>query len=159
MLILKIIFIVILIKPSNFLVGNPDNSQLYIIDFGNARKFRSSRTGKHIKNTKNNSVFGSLLFLSINAFKGIIQTRKDDLESLGLVIIYLHKGSLPWSEIKSSNIYQSWDKVETIRKIISNESICRGMPKEMNTYMNYNIKRNYSNINQKIHRQEVKIKR
>ena len=125
------------IKPTNFLVGNPDNSQLYLIDFGNAKKFRSSRTGKHIKNNKSNSVFGSLLFLSINAFKGIIQTRKDDLESLGLVIIYLHLGSLPWSEIKSTNIYQSWDKVETIRNIVSNDYICKGMPKEMNTYMNY----------------------
>ena len=82
-------------------------------------------------------MYGSLIFLSLNAFKGIIQTRKDDLESLGLVIIYLHKGSLPWSEIKSSNIYQSWDKVETIRNIVSNDYICRGMPQEMNIYMNY----------------------
>ena len=37
------------IKPSNFLVGNPDNSQLYLIDFGVAKKFRSSRTGRHYK--------------------------------------------------------------------------------------------------------------
>ena len=80
---------------------------------------------------------GSLLFLSINAFKGLVQTRKDDLESLGLVIIYLHKGSLPWSDIKYTNIYQSLDKVETIRKIDSNEDLCRDMPKEINTYINY----------------------
>ena len=46
-------------------------------------------------------------------------------------------GSLPWSEIKSTNIYQSWDKVKTIRNIASNDYICKGMPKEMNTYMNY----------------------
>ena len=36
------------IKPGNFLIGNPDKSQIYLIDFGNARKYRSSRTGKHI---------------------------------------------------------------------------------------------------------------
>ena len=125
------------IKPANFLVGNPDNSQIYLIDFGNASKFRSSRTGKHIKKIKSSSVYGSLIFLSLNAFKGIIQTRKDDLESLGLVIIYLYKGLLPWSEIRSTNIYQSWDKVETIRNIVSNDYICRGMPQEMNIYMNY----------------------
>ena len=125
------------IKPANFLVGNPDNSQIYLIDFGNASKFRSSRTGKHIKKIKSSSVYGSLIFLSLNVFKGIIQTRKDDLESLGLVIIYLYKGLLPWSEIRSTNIYQSWDKVETIRNIVSNDYICRGMPQEMNIYMNY----------------------
>ena len=125
------------IKPANFLIGNPDNSQIYLIDFGNASKFRSSRTGKHIKNIKCSSVFGSLLFLSKNAYKGNVQTRKDDLESLGLVIIYLYMGSLPWSEIKGTNIYQSWDKIVAIRNIVSNEYICMGMPQEMETYMNY----------------------
>ena len=125
------------IKPANFLIGNPDNSQIYLIDFGNASKFRSSRTGKHIKNIKCSSVFGSLLFLSKNAYKGNVQTRKDDLESLGLVIIYLYMGSLPWSEIKGTDIYQSWDKIVAIRNIVSNEYICMGMPQEMETYMNY----------------------
>ena len=125
------------IKPANFLIGNPDNSQIYLIDFGNASKFRSSRTGKHIKNIKCSSVFGSLLFLSKNAYKGNVQTRKDDLESLGLVIIYLYMGSLPWSEIKGTDIYQSWDKIVAIRNIVSNEDICMGMPPEMETYMNY----------------------
>ena len=52
------------IKPANFLLGNPDNSQIYLIDFGNAKKYRSSKTGKHIKYIKSNSVFGSLIFLS-----------------------------------------------------------------------------------------------
>ena len=77
------------IKPANFLVGNPDNAQLYLIDFGNARKYKSSKTGKHIKLVKSNKVYGSLIFLSTNALKGIEQTRKDDLEALGYVIIYL----------------------------------------------------------------------
>ena len=125
------------IKPDNFLVGNPDNSQLYLIDFENAGKFRSSRTGKHLKNIKNTSIFGSLLYLSKNSFKGNIQTRKDDLESLGLVIIYLHMGSLPWSEVKAVDIHQAFDKLLEIRNIISNEDICKGMPYEMNIYMKY----------------------
>ena len=103
----------------------------------NASKFRNSRTGKHIGNTKSSAAFGSLLFLSINTFKGITQNRKDDLESIGLVIIYLYKGSLPWSEVKTSNIYQSLEKIETIRKMVSSNYICKEMPQEMNTYMNY----------------------
>ena len=41
------------IKPENFLLGNPDNSIIYLIDFGNARKYRSSKTGKHIQSLKN----------------------------------------------------------------------------------------------------------
>ena len=125
------------IKPANFLLGNPDNSQIYLIDFGNAKKFRSSRTGKHIRYMKSQLIFGSLLFLSMNTFKGIEQTRKDELESLGFVIIYLFNGSLPWSEIKFNTIYEGLTKIYAIRKKVSIENICSNMPKEFNIYMNY----------------------
>ena len=125
------------IKHSNFLVGNPDNAQLYLIDFGNARKYKSSKTGKHIKLVKSNKVYGSLIFLSTNALKGIEQTRKDDLEALGYVIIYLYIGSLPWSSFKHKNLYQGILKTREEREKISTESICEGMPNEMNIYMNY----------------------
>ena len=131
------------IKPANFLVGNPDNSQLYLIDFGNAKKYRSSRTGKHIKLFKKKGIYGSLIFLSLNSLKGIEQTRKDELESLGLVIIYLYKGSLPWSELKFKNMSQGIDKVKNYRENISIENICKGMPREMNSYMYYVKSLNY----------------
>ena len=58
------------IKPGNFLVGNPDNSIIYLIDFGNARKYRSSKSGKHIQPFKSNRIFGTGFFISINASKG-----------------------------------------------------------------------------------------
>ena len=125
------------IKPANFLVGNPDNSQIYLIDFGNAKKFRSSKTGKHIIYRKSKLIKGALLFLSMNVFKGIETTRKDELESLGLVIIFLFMGSLPWSRMKFNNIKDGFIKIGSIRKNISIENICKGMPKEMNEYMNY----------------------
>ena len=131
------------IKPANFLVGNPDNSQLYLIDFGNAKKFRSSKTGKHIMYMKSKLIKGALLFLSMNIFRGIETTRKDELESLGLVIIYLFLGSLPWSNEKFYSIKDGFIKIASIRQKISNEDICKGMPKEMNDYMNYVMSLNY----------------
>ena len=131
------------IKPANFLVGNPDNSQLYLIDFGNAKKFRSSKTGKHIMYMKSKFIKGSLLFLSMNIFRGIETTRKDELESLGLVIIYLFLGSLPWSNEKFYSIKDGFIKIASIRQKFSNEDICKGMPKEMNDYMNYVMSLNY----------------
>ena len=42
------------IKPGNFLVGRKDPNLLYIIDFGMSCKYRSSRTGKHIKKSAKN---------------------------------------------------------------------------------------------------------
>ena len=56
------------IKPANFLVGNPDDFQIYLIDFGIAKKYRSSRTGKHIKNVKINKLFGTSLFINTHLY-------------------------------------------------------------------------------------------
>jgi len=65
------------------------------------------------------------------------QTRRDDLESLGYVIIYLYMGSLLWSGLKFKDIIQGIIKTKEIREKLSIENICKGMPKVMNNYMNY----------------------
>jgi serine/threonine protein kinase len=87
------------IKPNNFLIGKKNDEIIYLIDFGFARKYRSSKTGKHIKHKFINCVSGSLLYLSLNGIKGYEQSRKDDLESLGYMILFLSLGSLPWLPI------------------------------------------------------------
>lgn len=125
------------IKPANFLVGNPDQSQIYLIDFGNARKYRSSRTGKHLPFSRNYKIYGTTIFLSLNVLKGIEQTRKDELESLGLVIIYLYKGYLPWSNYKFKDIFQALEKIKAIKENLSMKQLCHGLPIEMFQYMNY----------------------
>ena len=125
------------IQPSNFLVGKPDNYRLYLIDFGNAKKYKSSRTGKHVKILTNRGISGSLVFLSLNSMKGIEQTRRDELISLGLVIINLYIGSLPWTKTKYKNLKQGFDKIIEAKAKISIENICKGMPQEMISYMKY----------------------
>ena len=125
------------IKPANFLVGYPDSSLIYLIDYGNARKYRSSRTGKHIKNNKTKKIFGTTLFLSINVLKGNDQSRKDDLESLGYMYIYLSKGSLPWSNTKCKNVKDLLDITSELKQNTSLEELCKDLPKEMLLYMKY----------------------
>ena len=80
------------IKPHNFVIGRNDPNNIYLIDFGLSRKYKSSRTGKHIKYTYNNKLVGSLLFSSYNSMKGYELSRRDDLESLGYTLIFLAKG-------------------------------------------------------------------
>ena len=134
------------IKPANFLVGNPDKSQIYLIDFGNAKKFRSSRTGKYKKyNNNNDRIYGTVLFLSLNVLKGGEHTRKDELESLGLLFIYLFQGFLPWSKLKVKNIYQAIECVKIIKQKTSLKKLCAQMPQEMYDYMDYVYKLNYDN--------------
>ncbi len=59
------------IKPDNFLIGIGENTHLvYLIDFGLAKKYRSSRTLQHIKFTNNKKLTGTARYASINALRG-----------------------------------------------------------------------------------------
>lgn len=124
------------IKPENFLVGNPDTSLIYIIDFGLCKKYRSSRTGKHIIFSKNKKFIGTFEYCSIHTMKGIELTRRDDMESIGYMLIYLITGTLPWFGIEGP-YSERYEKVYEIKANISNEDLCKGLPIEFCKYMKY----------------------
>ena len=125
------------IKPNHFLVGNPNNSLIYLIDFCLAKKYRSSRTGKHVKFSKNSYFSGNLKFSSINTMKGIMPSRRDDLESIGYLLIYLYKQKLPWDKVISKNKIEFTQKIFEIKKLIPLKMLCDDLPKEMIEFMKY----------------------
>ena len=125
------------IKPNNFLVGNPNDSLIYIIDFGFAKKYRSSRTGKHIQFSKNKNFNGNLVFSSFNTMRGIEPSRRDDLESVGYMLIYLYTRKLPWSNLNIKTPNEFAKKIYLLKKNSPFEKICEGTPKEMIEYMKY----------------------
>lgn len=49
---------------------NQNSNLVYVIDFGLAKKYRSSRTLQHIKFTINKKLTGTARYASINALKG-----------------------------------------------------------------------------------------
>ena len=48
---------------------------------------------------KNNIIYGTPMFLSLNCLRGFELIRRDDLESFGLILIYLYTGTLPWDNL------------------------------------------------------------
>ena len=115
------------IKPDNFLVGkNEKNKQIYIIDFGFCKTYMNNDI--HIKMKSTKSVIGSLTYSSINAHNFIELSRRDDLESLGYMLIYFFKGELEWQKIEDTK------KILNMKqKIIQNENI----PKILCNYLKY----------------------
>lgn len=86
------------IKPDNFLLGIKENSkQLFIIDFGFCKTFLSEDT--HVPMKKTSSLIGSLTYASLNAHDFIDLSRRDDIESLGYMLIYFFLGELEWQNI------------------------------------------------------------
>jgi serine/threonine protein kinase len=94
------------IKPDNFLFGlNTENKSIYIIDFGFCKSYMKNE--KHIPQTQTHNLIGSLTYASINAHNFIELSRRDDLESLGYMLIYFYLGSLSWqdnSELSNDDI-------------------------------------------------------
>jgi serine/threonine protein kinase len=102
------------IKPDNFLFGrNEHNKQLFIIDFGFCKTFMNYETHNAMKKT--NSLIGSLTYASLNAHDFIDLSRRDDLESLGYMLVYFLLGELEWQNVPSNMSFG--EKNTTIRTL------------------------------------------
>merc|ERR1719174_1033621 len=110
--------------------------QLYIIDFGLSKKFKSSRTGQHIAYREGKSLTGTARYASINSHKGIEQSRRDDLESIGYVLMYFLRGSLPWQGLKAATKNQKYEKISERKIATPTDVLCKSFPAEFATYLN-----------------------
>ncbi|PAV58168.1 hypothetical protein WR25_11784 isoform A [Diploscapter pachys] len=126
------------IKPDNFLMGLGKRGNLvYIIDFGLAKKYRDSRTTQHIPYRENKNLTGTARYASVNTHRGIEQSRRDDIESLGYVLMYFNRGTLPWQGLKAATKRQKYDKISEKKISTSVEELCSGYPDAFANYLRY----------------------
>ena len=126
------------IKPDNFAMGRGNNAHiLYILDFGLAKKYWSSTHKCHIPFIKGKKLTGTARYASINALSGFEQSRRDDLESIGYILLYFLRGNLPWQGIKIDNKEQRYKKICELKKNISIKELCSGFPNELETFLHY----------------------
>lgn len=125
------------IKPDNFLMGlGKKGNMVYLIDFGLAKQYRDKTTNKHIPWRDNKSLTGTARYASINTHQGIEQSCRDDLESLGYVLMYFNRGSLPWQGLKAQNKRQKYEKIREKKIATPVEELCRGYLPEFATFLN-----------------------
>ncbi|XP_009800529.1 uncharacterized protein LOC107807697 [Nicotiana tabacum] len=126
------------IKPDNFLMGlGRKANQVYAIDFGLAKKYRDLQTHKHIPYRENKNLTGTARYASVNTHLGVEQSRRDDLESLGYVLMYFLRGSLPWQGLKAGTKKQKYDKISEKKMLTPIEVLCKSYPSEFISYFHY----------------------
>eukprot|EP00448_Togula_jolla_P019092 CAMPEP_0170577196 /NCGR_PEP_ID=MMETSP0224-20130122/4796_1 /TAXON_ID=285029 /ORGANISM="Togula jolla, Strain CCCM 725" /LENGTH=403 /DNA_ID=CAMNT_0010900087 /DNA_START=18 /DNA_END=1229 /DNA_ORIENTATION=+ len=126
------------IKPDNFLIGQGKKSNIiYLIDFGLAKKYRNPSSQQHIPYRENKSLTGTARYASINAHLGVEQSRRDDLEAIGYVLMYFIRGVLPWQGFQATTKEEKYHKIMESKRTTAVETLCKGYPAVFASYLNY----------------------
>ncbi|KAG2224720.1 hypothetical protein INT45_009035 [Circinella minor] len=127
------------VKPDNFLIGynKEDNKEIYMIDFGMSKPYRDPQTGCHIPFRERGCLSGTARYMSLHAHAGEEQSRRDDLESMGYVLLYLLRGSLPWQGVKASTEEKKYEKIEELKHRTPIAQLCAGVPVEFSIFLHY----------------------
>ncbi|PXF40374.1 Casein kinase I [Gracilariopsis chorda] len=149
------------LKPNNILQNPSGNSPcMCIVDFGLAKSFYEAGTKKHIEMKTNPKIEGPIVYATVNTHDCLTPSRRDDLETFGYVLVQLFKGKLPWEKVVNEELrecmqkfkttsYSEWynsylgavlrayPKVGELKRNISAEDLCEGMPEIFTKYMKY----------------------
>eukprot|EP00971_Amphidinium_carterae_P198613 3941726-Amphidinium_carterae.1 len=111
---------------------------VHVVDFGFARPYIDPKTKQHVPRCENKKLSGTARYVSINTHLGILQSRRDDLEALGYVLLHLRR-ELPWKGLgtESNAGEHKFDKIMDKKMDTSIEKLCKGEAKEFQMYLKY----------------------
>jgi len=123
------------IKPENFAFGvREKRHHLYMIDFGLCKKYYEAR---HKPMRYTSSFIGTARYASVNAHRQLQQSRRDDLQAVGHMLIYFLRGSLPWSGLHTATTAQKMLRIRQLKESIPVDELCGQFPREFALYFNY----------------------
>jgi len=126
------------IKPANFVVGTGEQgSSVFCVDFGLSKRYRHPKTLQHIPHRDGRSLTGTPRYASINNHLGVEQSRRDDLESIGYVLVYFIKGTLPWQGLKAKNPQKKYRMILEKKQQVSIAQLCQGIPSQFAEFLAY----------------------
>lgn len=136
------------IKPDNFVIGMDKMANvIYLIDLGLCKRYRFPNSNTHIPSIfffqlicsyrENKNLTGTPRYASIANHLGIEQSRRDDLESLGYVLIYFLLGKLPWQGLRAENKKEKYNRILEYKLAVTIPELCTGLPVEFQDYLVY----------------------
>lgn len=124
------------VKPENFLFGlNEKNKILHLIDFGFCKKYVLEDGITHIPLRENRNIVGTPNFVSINIHDGCEPSRRDDLESVVYIFLYLTREKLEWLDYSIQGDYRNMNnkiRGEKMRQIMNDNT-----PEKIKKYFDY----------------------
>lgn len=102
-----------------------------------AKHYRDPRTKVHIPYRERKSLSGTARYMSINTHLGREQSRRDDLEAVGNVLMYFLRGALPWQGLKAPTNKLKYEKIGEKKQQVSVLELCQGFPEEFSAYIYY----------------------
>jgi serine/threonine protein kinase len=117
------------IKPDNFVMGQSNHKRVFAIDFGLAKRFLS-RDGReaHIPLRTGKSLVGTPRYCSINANAGMEHSRRDDIESVIYMLVFLCRGTLPWQGMHGANPDEKYASILASKRSLTSQQLCAGLP-------------------------------
>jgi serine/threonine protein kinase len=117
------------IKPENLLCSTKGLSdrQIYLVDYGLFKRYRME-SHDHIPYREGKKLTGTIRYASIHTHLGAEQSRRDDLESLGYVLVYLLRRKLPWMNAGGANKQEQHERITSIKTKTPTEQLCAGLP-------------------------------
>ncbi|XP_047740262.1 casein kinase 1-like protein 2 [Hyalella azteca] len=110
--------------------------KIFIVDFGLSRKYLD-KNGQHVPLLYRQGTRGTLAYMSINTQQGISMSRRDDIESLSYVAIFLAKGSLPWSQVNLQDKAKMYQDALFLKKRVNQYELCRELPPVFLEFLKY----------------------
>jgi len=110
---------------------------VYAIDFGLTKRFQDPKTHDHIPYRDGKNLTGTARYASLNTHLGIEQSRRDDLESIGFVLMYFNIGSLPWQGLAAKTKKEKYDKIKEKKTNTTIQMLCKGFPIQFEAYLTY----------------------
>ena len=116
------------LKPQNMMLAADDGShEVFLIDFGLSKRIIVD--GKHIPYLeKGCGLTGTPRYASVSSHMGIEQSRRDDLESLVYIMLYLESGRLPWQGTRGER-KERYKAILKKKRTISDAALAEGWPR------------------------------
>jgi len=122
------------LKPQNFVVDDSSSRypELLLIDYGLVKKYWDDKSATHCPYLSKKGLKGTVRYTSVSTHLGLDQSRRDDLQSIGYILVYMTLGKVPWqSVIKSKDKRSGYQEIMVLKMKTKLEDLIKGIPVEL----------------------------